>query len=425
MNFNKELFEFIKKSPSAFHTVDTVKNELLEAGYTELFEENLWNVSDGGKYFVTRNGTSIIAFNYKASANGFMISAAHSDSPAFRLKITPETVGAYTRLEVEKYGGMIYSSWFDRALSLAGRVVVKTPDGLETRLFNIDRDFAVIPNVAIHMNRTVNEGYKFNPAVDLLPLVASAGEKGSVIEEIANSAKVMKDDIISHDVFLYNREEGKVFGSKDEYILAPRLDDLECVFASLKAFLSAKGSGAIPVLAVFDNEEVGSETKQGAASTFLYDTLNRISENTDSYRRMLANSFMVSMDNAHAKHPNHPELADTDNAPIMNEGIVVKWNANQKYTTDGVSDALFRTVCERCSAKVQNYYNRADIPGGSTLGSISNTKVSVPTVDIGLAQLAMHSATETAGAKDLEIMISAITEFFSTAIKREGNKLKF
>ena len=423
MNFNKELFEFIKNSPSAFHTVDTVKNELIKAGYTELFEKNLWNISDGGKYFVTRNGTSIIAFYYKTSANGFMISAAHSDSPAFRLKITPETVGAYTRLEVEKYGGMIYSSWFDRTLSLAGRVVVKNPDGLETRLFNIDRDFAVIPNVAIHMNRTVNDGYKFNPAVDLLPLVASAGERGSVIEEIAKSAGVGKDAIVSHDVFLYNREDGKVFGAKDEYILAPRLDDLECVYASLKAFLSAKETESIPVLAVFDNEEVGSETKQGAASTFLYDTLQRIAEN--NYYGMIANSFMVSMDNAHAKHPNHPELADADNAPVMNEGIVVKWNANQKYTTDGVSDALFRTVCERCGAKVQSYYNRADMPGGSTLGSISNTKVSVPTVDVGLAQLAMHSATETAGAKDLEIMINAITEFFSTSIKREGNKIVF
>ena len=423
MNINNELFKFIKSSPSPYHTVESVKAELLGDGYSELYEADRWNLTDGGKYFVIRNGTSIIAFESKKSSNGFMIAASHSDSPSFRIKITPELSSAYTRLEVEKYGGMIYYSWLDRPLSVAGRAVIKTKSGIESRLVNIDRDLAVIPSVAIHMNRGVNDGYKFNPAVDLLPLVGSSDAKGALLREIANELKVSENDIISHDLFLYNRDEGKIFGANNEYIISPRLDDLECVFASLKAFLSASDSKSTPVLAVFDNEEVGSETKQGAASTFLHDVLLRIAG--EDYYTMLDNSFMVSADNAHAKHPNHPELADADNAPLMNSGIVIKWNANQKYATDGVSDAFFRTVCERCGAKVQSYYNRADMLGGSTLGSISNTKVSVPTVDIGLAQLAMHSANETAGAEDVQTMICALTEFFSTAIEKHGEKITF
>lgn len=423
MNINSELFDFIKRCPSPYHTVDSVKSELEACGYKELYEYEKWELCDRGKYFVIRNGTSIIAFKIKKSANGFMIAASHSDSPSFRLKITPEQTSAYTRLEVEKYGGMIYYSWLDRPLSVAGRAVVKTKCGIETRLVNIDRDFCVIPSISIHMNRGVNDGYKFNPAVDLLPLIGSSAAKGSVINELARELMVDKDDIISHDLFLYNRDDGKIFGANNEYIISPRLDDLECVFASLKAFHYASVSESIPILAVFDNEEVGSETKQGAASTFLHSVISRISG--DSYYTMLDNSFMVSADNAHAKHPNHPELSDADNAPLMNGGIVIKWNANQKYTTDGVSDAVFKTICERCGAKVQSYYNRADMLGGSTLGSISNTKVSIPTVDIGLAQLAMHSAAETAGAEDASHLVNALTEFFQTSVKKQGEKITF
>lgn len=420
MKTNQELFEFIKNSPSAFHTVDTVKRELVENGYTELYESEAWELSEGGKYFVTRNGTSLIAF-VNRSSGGFMISASHSDSPAFRLKINNEKSGAQTRLDVEKYGGMIYYSWLDRPLSLAGRVVVKNENGIEARLINLDRDIAVIPSVAIHFNRTVNDGYKFNPAVDLLPLVASGEKKGELISQVAKELSVKPEDILSHDLFLYNRDAGRTVGLDGEYILSPRLDDLECVFASLKAFLSAKATDSTPVLAIFDNEEVGSETKQGAASTFLYDTLSKIAG--ESYTVRLAKSMMVSADNAHARHPNHPELSDAENAPEMNGGIVIKWNANQRYTTDAVSAALFMRICERCSAKTQNFYNRADMLGGSTLGTIADTKVSVSTVDIGLAQLAMHSANETAGAYDLDNLVCAMTEFFSTAIKIDGQNV--
>lgn len=423
MGINTELFNFIKHSPSAYHTVASVRDMLLSCGFVELSLGDEWHLSDGKGYFVVKNGTSIIAFKAKNNANGFMIAASHSDFPSFRLKFSPETSGSYTRLLVEGYGGMINYSWLDRPLSAAGRVVVRTERGIETRLVNIDRDVAVIPSVAIHLNRGVNDGYKFNRAIDMLPLVASAGEDGFVMTEIAKLVGVSAEDIISHDLFLYNRDGGRVFGANDEFILSPRLDDLGCVFASLKAFLSANATASIPVLAVFDNEEVGSETKQGAASAFLLDTLKSISGN--SYLKMLENSFMVSADNAHAKHPNHPELADAENAPVLNGGVVIKWNANQKYATDGVSDAIFRTLAKRCGAKLQTYYNRADMLGGSTLGSISNTVVSMPTVDIGLPQLAMHSAMETAGARDLSEMIKVLTELFSTSLKIKENGIEF
>ena len=419
------LFEFIKKSPSAYHAVNTVKEMLDNDGYTELYESERWKLAIGGKYYVIRNGTSIIAFRTVRDARGFMICASHSDCPSFRVKVTPETVGAYTRLEVEKYGGMIYYSWLDRPLSVAGRVVVKTAEGLESKLVNLDSDLATIPSLAIHLNRGVNDGAKFNPAKDLLPLYTGAGEKGAFLSSIAADLGVDVEHVLSHDLFLYNRDEGKRVGKDGEFILCPRLDDLGCVYTSTVAFLEAREAQSLPMLAVFDNEEVGSETKQGAASTFLRDTLLRISGGESSLAVALENSFMLSADNAHAKHPSSPEMSDPDNAPVLNGGVVIKYNANQRYTTDGLSDALFRTVCERAGVTVQTYCNRADLPGGSTLGSISNTRVSVPTVDIGLPQLAMHSANETAGAKDVGSMISAISEFYSTAIAKKGTKIYF
>lgn len=423
MNMNSELFKFIDNSPTAYHAVENVRRALLDDGYTELFEGDVWNLSDGGRYFTVRSGSSIIAFRYKKDASGFMIVSSHSDFPAFKLKSVPESVGAYTTLNVEKYGGSILYSWLDRPLSLAGRLVVRCEGGVETRLVNIERDLVCIPSVAIHQNREVNDGYKFNPARDIVPLLCSPSSKTSVMDALADAAGVKKDDVINYDVFLYNREKGKTFGLNDEYIISPRLDNLECVYSSLEAFLASRDTSSVPVLAVFDNEEVGSETKQGAASTFMRDVLTRVAG--DSMQRMLSNSFMVSADNAHARHQAHPELSDNVSAPVLNGGVVIKWNSNQRYTTDAVSSAVFKTVCERCGAKTQDFYTRADMLSGMTLGSISNTKVSVPSVDIGLAQLAMHSSTETAGAEDLSEMIKALTEFFSTSITVEGAKIKF
>jgi aspartyl aminopeptidase len=425
MKHTEGLFEFIKNSPSAYHAVNTVREMLEAEGYTELYESDRWKLAVDGKYYVIRNGTSLIAFRTVRDARGFMICASHSDAPTFRVKITPEAVGAYTRLEVEKYGGMIYYTWLDRPLSVAGRVILRTPDGVESRLVNLDTDLLTIPSLAIHLNRGVNDGAKFNPAKDLLPLYSSGAEKGDLVKSIAEQLGVDIENILSHDLFLYNRDEGRRVGKDGEFILCPRLDDLGCVYTSTVAFLAARGAQSLPVLAIFDNEEVGSETKQGAASTFLRDTLLRISGSDQSLAVALENSFMLSADNAHAKHPAYPEMSDPDNAPVLNSGVVIKYNASQRYTTDGLSDALFRTVCKRAGVKVQTYCNRADLPGGSTLGSISNTRVSVPTVDIGLPQLAMHSANETAGAHDIDSMISAITEFYSTTMAKKGTKVYF
>lgn len=419
------LFEFIRKSPSAYHAVNTVKEMLDNDGYTELYESERWKLTVGGKYYVIRNGTSIIAFRTVRDAKGFMICASHSDSPSFRVKMTAEAAGAYTRLEVEKYGGMIYYSWLDRPLSVAGRVLVRTRDGIESRLVNIDRDILTIPSLAIHMNRGVNDGAKFNPAKDMLPLYALNAERGALVGQIARELGVASESIVSHDLFLYNRDEGKRIGKDGEFILCPRLDDLGCVYSSAAAFLASYSSEALPVLAVFDNEEVGSETKQGAASTFLRDVLTRITGGDTALAVALENSFMVSADNAHAKHPAYPEMSDPDNAPMLNGGIVIKYNASQRYATDGLSDSIFREVCKRAGVPIQNYCNRADLPGGSTLGSISDTRVSIPTVDIGLPQLAMHSANETAGAYDVDSMVKALTEFYNTSLIKKGTKVYF
>ena len=316
---------------------------------------------------------------------------------------------------------MIFYSWLDRPLSLAGRVTVDTDDGVETRLVNIDRDLLVIPSLAIHMNRGVNDGYKFNPAKDMLPLYSLTGRGEIVMDVIAKEAGTSTDSVIGTDLFLYNRERGRVLGASGEFILCPRLDDLECVYSTMRAFLNAENNGAINVLSVFDNEEVGSSTKQGANSTFLSNTLAKIG--ADRYIEMLESSFMVSADNAHAKHPNHPELSDSLNSPVLGGGVVIKYNADQKYATDGLSAAIFTKVCKRAGVSVQSYSNRPDMPGGSTLGSIADTRVSVPTVDIGFAQLAMHSATETASSSDLDSMITALTEFYSVSIRKHGEKI--
>ena len=413
----ENLINFIDNSPSAYHTVDSVKKQLVSAGFTQLSGADYSDYSDGGKHFVIIGGSSIIAFEGKG--DGFMIVASHSDSPAFRVKNGFELHSTYNRLSVEKYGGMIHYTWLDRPLSVAGRVVVSTENGIEEHLFNLDKDSMIIPSVAIHLNRGVNDGAKHNPAVDLIPLLGRNND--SIETAIAEKLSVNPSDIISHDLFVYNRDKGRVCGISDELIVSPRLDDLQCVHASLRGFLdSLENKNAVKVLAVFDNEEVGSETKQGAASSILHDTLKKIAGSEEKYYSMLENSFMISADNAHALHPNHPELSDKENAPLLGGGVVIKHNGNQRYTTDGVSEALLRKMAK--DVKLQHYYNRADIPGGSTLGSIATTKVPVSSVDIGLPQLAMHSATETAAVSDYIEMEKLLTAVYSASIAKNGAK---
>mgnify|MGYP004503571017 FL=1 len=426
MNYTNQLLNFIEKCPSPYHRAETLSKILDENGFTRIYEQDNRALLPGGKYYVLRNYSSVIAFKIPKDVKAFNIIAAHLDSPTFKIKKNPQLKqGPYISLNTERYGGMIYSTWFDRPLSVAGRIMVKEGNGVKQKLVNIDRDLLIIPNLAIHMDRTANDGKKMNPQTDLLPLYALESETVDFYSQIAQAAGVEKDDILSDDLFLYNRQKGTVLGADSEFVASPKLDDLQCVFAALQGFLSAKEEKSLPVLAIFDNEEVGSETKQGARSTFLSDVLYRITKSVggdrDDMTRFLSNSFMISADNAHAVHPNNISVADPTNRPAINGGIVIKYNANQRYTTDGVSAALFKMILEKAAVKYQTFHNRSDILGGGTLGNISNTRVSVNTVDIGLPQLAMHSAYETAGVKDTEDFILASNTFYECEIEKQGD----
>jgi len=442
----RELLGFIEKSPSPFHVIKNLEDELLKASFVKLEEGKKWKLECGGKYFVARNSSSIISFALPPSKDfeGFMLTASHSDSPSFKIKENPciKSEGKYIKLNVEKYGGMLCAPWFDRPLSVAGRIVCKAgEDGgkitLRQHLVNADKDLLMIPNLAIHMNRDANEGHKFNVQNELLPIFCGLGEEAAkgkdgddsdpFLNEIASFAGVSQKDIVSADLFLYNREKGSFWGKDGEFIASPKIDDLECVWTSFRGFLEAVKDGPctknICVHCVFDNEEVGSLTRQGAASTFLYDTLQRINialgKDASNYYRALAKSFMVSADNAHAAHPNYADKADPVNRPFVNGGPVIKFNAAQKYTSDAVSAAFFECVCKKAGVPFQVFTNRSDMAGGSTLGNISAANVSVTCVDIGLAQWAMHSPYESAGSMDVDYMIKATREFYLTSFELE------
>ena len=421
-NPNTALLDFIEKSPSVYHVTENLTALLREKGYAPLSERQRWSLVPGGKYYLTRAGSSLIAFRLpeRAAWTGFRLSAAHSDSPCFKLKAEPELTGnGYLRLNTEKYGGMLMATWFDRPLSIAGRVLVKEEGKLVSRLVNLDRDLLVIPSVAIHMNRNANDGTKLLANIDTVPLMGEAADAGRLKALLAEAAECAEEDLADGDLYLYCRGRGTVLGAENEYIVSPKLDDLECAWGCMRGFLEGENKSAdtVAVCCVFNNEEVGSETKQGAGSTLLRDTLRRAclscGKDEVDFMALLAGSFLVSADNAHAVHPNHPEYADPGNAPWMNGGIVIKHNANQRYATDGVSAAVFRSVCEDADVPTQIFANRSDLAGGSTLGSIADTFVPVPTVDIGLAQLAMHSAVETAGSADLAYLVRAMTEYYA------------
>lgn len=419
----KELFAFIEQSPSTFHVIANMKNMLGQQGFEELKESGNWNLKDGGSYYVTRNGSSLIAFKIpKKDFKGFHIMASHSDAPTFRIKEHGEmdVEKLYTKLNVEKYGGMLMAPWFDRPLSVAGRIVIKEENQIKTKLVSVDRDLVMIPNLAIHMNREANDGYRYNPQKDMLPLLGDGDAKESFLAIIAQAAGVEEEEIIGCELSLYNRMKGTIWGAKEEFISSPRLDDLQCAFSSLKGFLKGGNSETVTVCAVFDNEEVGSGTKQGAASTFLKDTLQRVNfvlgRTKEDYLKALASGFMISADNGHAVHPNQPDKTDPTNRPRMNGGILIKHSANQKYTTDAISAAMIRMICAQAKVPYQDYLNRSDILGGSTLGNISNMQVAINTADIGVAQLAMHSPYETGGVKDTYYLQKMAETFYRSSI---------
>ena len=415
----KALKKFLDGAHSLYHAIALLKAQLQAEGYTALAEQDDWQLKPGGKYYLTRGGSALIAFRVpEQKPEGFLFSASHSDRPTFKVKENGELKGRYIRLATEKYGGMLMGTWLDRPLSIAGRVLVQTETGVESRLVDIDRDLLLIPNVAIHMNRKANEGYAWNPAVDTLPLLG--GEMtGGKLEKLLEKAAGGK--LLGHDLYLYVRQPASVWGLEEEYISAPALDDLMCAWCCTQGFLQAREGSHIQVLCVFDSEEVGSSSVQGAASRLLQTTVDGICESLGlNPRQLLANSFMLSADNGHALHPNHPEYSDANNAPVMNKGVVLKYNSNLRYTTDGFSAAVLRTVCEKAKVPVQTYYNRADLPGGSTLGCISLSQVTVPSADIGLAQLAMHSCYETAGVDDALYLEKAVACYYGIRLRRNG-----
>ena len=417
-DISRDLIHFIAKSPSTFHAVRGIKAALLYAGFTEIREEDTWQIEKGGKYVVTRNGSALMAFTVpEEGAEAFHITASHCDSPTFKIKENSEIAdGPYVKLNVEGYGGMIMSTWLDRPLSVAGRLLVTENGHLAEKLVAIDGTMLIIPSVAIHMDRNVNQHKEWKVQKDMLPLYGMTGAKTPFMDVIAAAAKVKAEDILAHDLILYSRVPGTIWGKEREFISSPKLDDLQCAFACFRGFTQGQKEKYISVYALFDNEEVGSATSQGAGSTFLANTLERLARSLgysyDETMAMIARSFMISADNAHSVHPNHPEYADPVNRPVINGGIVIKYSAAQKYATNAFSAAYFKKLCKDHDIPTQTFTNHSDNPGGSTLGNISNTVIAMPTVDIGLPQLAMHSSYETTGVKDTAYLVDAVTKFY-------------
>ena len=416
------LMDFIERSPGSYHAVHELTRRMDEAGFTALSEAETWTLQPGGCYYVVRSGASVISFKLpRRPARSMHLIASHSDSPTFKLKpggpiLTP---GAPARLNVEPYGGMLRQTWFDRPLSIAGRVLVQEGEHLRQALVYFDRDLVMIPSLAIHLKRDLPQ-QNTPPSVqnEMLPLF---GENAQALPQmIAEAAQAQPEQILGADLFLTCREKPTLWGADNEFLSAPRLDDLACCYASFEGFLAAVPDEHISLHCVFDNEEVGSRSEHGAESTFLRDTALRIALglglSRDEFHAMLARSFLVSADNAHAFHPAYPERYDPMNRPQMNGGPVLKHQAGQKYTTDAVSEAIFKLVCKRCDVPMQEYTNRSDVPGGSTLGNISNTQLSLRSVDIGLAQLAMHSAYETMGSRDCALLARFSECFYRDAL---------
>lgn len=428
LEYAEELIDFIYKSPSPFHAVDTIRNILRSNGFIELSEADRWEVQKNGKYFVTRNNSALVAFAVGSGViakNGFKIIGAHTDSPTFRIKPNPEIVseGSYLKLNTEVYGGPILNTWLDRPLSIAGRVTLKGKNILcpKTELININRPVLIIPNLAIHMNRNVNKGVELNRQVDMLPILGiindSFEKENYLVKIIAKELNVDLEDIIDFDLVLYEYNKGCIMGLNNEFVSSSRLDDLEMVHAGVTALTKSSVSEMTNVLVCFDNEEVGSSTKQGADSEFLSDILERIvlsfGGDREDFFRTLSKSFIISSDSAHAVHPSRGEKADPTNRPHINEGPVIKVNANQKYTSDSNSISVYAEICKKAGVPFQKFVNRSDEAGGSTIGPISSTHLSLRSVDIGTALLAMHSVRELCGVKDHFYVEKSFEEFYN------------
>ncbi len=432
----RDLCSFISASPSRFHVIENVSKMMEKAGFLPLSESSRWTLTPGNSYYAVRGGSALIAFCLPEGAAGnYQIIASHCDSPSFKIKESPEIekTAGYVQLNVEKNGGALLAPWFDRPLGIAGRLIVEEDGSIKSLLVDSNRALAMIPSLAIHMNRKANEETHLNIQSDMLPVFGSDEAKGSFQQIMAAAAGVSEDKVLGSDLYLYDRSAPSFWGANEEFFSSPKLDNLQNVYASVQALLNSAakensantGTGLpIRVCCILDNEEVGSRSRQGADSTFLSDILERIrlglSIDQEDQLIMLSKSFMISADNSHALHPNHPEKADPVNRPALNSGVVIKHSANQKYTTDAVSAAIFRSICKKAAVPFQEFTNHSDIPGGSTLGNISISHVSVLSVDIGCPQLAMHSPYETAGVNDTLYMMEAMKAFYETPIKNNA-----
>lgn len=429
------MISLLSSSYSAFHAVKNIEGELISHGFERLDEKENYKLSCGGKYYVKRNDTSIIAFHIPKDVNlsslRFLISATHNDSPTFKLKPQPIlNVMNLMMLETEPYGGGIYSTWMDRPLTIAGRVMVLSDKGLESKLLYIDEDLLEIPNVAIHMNRNINSNASYNANVDMRPIFSMKKENFSFDKYLLEKLGLGEDyQVVSHDLYLVNREHPTLLGAEKEFLGSGRLDDLSSAYSALFGFLDAENKEAISVFASFDNEEVGSLTKQGANSTFLQETLRRIvlclGGKGDDYERTIASSMMLSIDNAHANHPNHLEYSSPTTKVVLNGGVVIKYNANQTYTSDAYSASLVKALMMKHHLSYQEYTNRSDLRGGSTLGNLSNAEVSLTCVDIGLPQLAMHSSYEILGVKDIDDMVTLCQAYFESDMDLRKDCIQF
>ena len=422
-SLNEYLMESLDFSHSEYHSVEKMKETLIKNNFIELHEGESFNLKAGQKYFVVRNLTSIIAFKLPSKIDGlnFKVFASHTDSPAYKIKENPVLIeNGYEKLKVEGYGGMIISSWLDKPLGIAGRIVVKEDNKIKSKLIDSFKDVAIIPNVAIHQNREINNGFKYNNQIDLCPIIGEALKEGTNYEFFLNSFISKGEKLLATDLYLYNRNKATYVGINNDYIASPKLDDLASGFISLKGFIDSEDFKGVPVFAALNNEEVGSLSISGADSTFLYDILRRISlfysSNEEDYYKAIAKSFLISIDNAHAIHPNHPELSDNKNQCYINKGIVIKYNSNMLYTTDALSSALIKSISEINEIPYQEFFNRSDARGGSTLGNISNSHVSLVSVDIGLPQLAMHSNFEVIGSKDTLSLYNLVKGIIDTPI---------
>ena len=408
----------VSKTP--YHAVREAETELKSNGFIELKETEKWRLAKGGKYYVIRDGSALVAFRIGENYS-FTIVASHTDSPCFKLKLNAENASAgCVKLDVEKYGGGLLYTWLDAPLKIAGRIISEKEGRITSRIAEFEENF-VIPSVAIHFNRNANDGIKFNPQVDMQALAALGSVAGDIVKRAENEEKYGKT--LDYDLFLTAAQKPFPFGFNNEFVCSPRVDNLTSVFASVSGIINCAPE-CFPVIFLADNEEVGSRTKQGAGSTFLKDVLYRINsvlgKTDEDFRISLGNSFLVSCDNAHAVHPNHPELSDPDNKTLLGGGVVIKHHANQNYTTDAFSSAAFKYVLDRAGVKRQDFFMRSDLPSGGTLGAISSSQVSVRSVDIGMPQLAMHSYAETFAAADYLETEKGLTAFLSSDFSADG-----